>query len=144
MEISIRDYRHKDDRAWKISSMAISKHNYLNEHIKIPIRIQVQKLAPWNIGEHTMDILGIFKRHEVHLIRIADNLDSKTANEVLWHELCHCVQVEQHENFDIYWEDYVAKGGNATSGTDYRGNIYEVEANEFSDYHAPQYNLIES
>ena len=83
-------------------------------------------------------------RDGTHKLVIPRNVSSEIASFNTWHELAHCMQSERWVDADPrrklhnwHWDDYKAVDGDW--GNRYRGNAYEIEADniaaENADFH---------
>lgn len=64
-----------------------------------------------------------------HVVRVDAHASASLASRILWHELAHVVQAEDHGDPREWDQSYEAAGGH--KGRGYRTNVYEREANQW-------------
>ena len=85
----------------------------------------------WTHGTHRNT-----KQH--HRITVDQERPAEDASNTLWHELAHAMQSEKWaertgKDITLWHTDYKAVDGE--HGRRYKGNLYEIEANQIADDH---------
>jgi len=99
--------------------------------IKYPVFIKFPNI----IAAHLSPVQGTHDfKNNCHIIEINPLIGKNRGSEVLWHELCHALQVKMFPKYSDYLEAYCSAGGNFFE-PGYKDNIFEIEAREFEKNH---------